>query len=101
MVIHTVFINVKRVTHGPGPMFASKKKSLKVGGRQRKRKIICSSSRKRPIKLSPEYLYRLSPQSQSGSKRINGEVMFFFSVGEAATSKWTHGEVAVFGSLCA
>ena len=22
----------------------------------------------------------------------------FFSVGEAATSKWTHGEVAVFGS---
>ena len=24
--------------------------------------------------------------------------MFFFSVGEAATSKWTHGEVAVFGS---
>ena len=24
--------------------------------------------------------------------------MFFFSVGEAATSKWTHEEVAVFGS---
>ena len=24
--------------------------------------------------------------------------MFFFSVGEAATSKWTHGEVAVFSS---
>ena len=24
--------------------------------------------------------------------------MFFFSVGEAATSKWTHGEVATFGS---
>ena len=24
--------------------------------------------------------------------------MIFFSVGEAATSKWTHGEVAVFGS---
>ena len=24
--------------------------------------------------------------------------MFFLSVGEAATSKWTHGEVAVFGS---
>ena len=88
MVIHTVFINVKGVTHGPGPMFASKKKkSLKVGGRQRKRKIICSSSRKRPIKLSPEYLYRLSPQSQSGLKRIHGEVMFFFSVGEAPTSK--------------
>ena len=24
--------------------------------------------------------------------------MFFFSVGEAATLKWTHGEVANFGS---
>ena len=23
----------------------------------------------------------------------------FFSVGDAATSKWTHGEVAVFGSI--
>ena len=50
------------------------------------------------MKLSPEYLDRLSPQSKSGSKWIHGEVMFFFSVGEVATSKWTHGEVAVFGS---
>ena len=57
-----------------------------------------SSKKKKPIKLSPEYLDRLSPQSQSGSKRIHGEVMFFFSVGEAATSKWTYGEMAVFGS---
>ena len=28
--------------------------------------------------LSPEYLDRLSPQSQSGLKRIHGEVMCFF-----------------------
>ena len=38
----------------------------------------------------------LSPQSQSGSKWIHGEVMCF--EGEVTTSKWTHGEVAVFGS---
>ena len=36
---------------------------------------------------------------QSGSKWIHEEVMFFFSVGETATSKWTHGEVTVFGSV--
>ena len=50
------------------------------------------------MELSPKYLDRLSPQSQSGSKWIHGEVMFILSVGEVATSKWTHGEVAVFGS---
>ena len=56
-----------------------------------------SSKKKRPIKSSSEYLNRLSPQSQCSSKRIHGEVIFF-SVGEAATSRWTHGEMAVFGS---
>ena len=49
------------------------------------------------MKISPEYLDRLSPQSQGGQKWIHGEVIFF-TIGEAATSKWTHGEVAVFGS---
>ena len=38
------------------------------------------------MELSPKYLDRLSPQSQSGSKWIHREVMFLLSVDEVATS---------------
>ena len=60
----------------------------RVGGRQRKR----GRSNYLPS-IWIDYLHNLEV-AQNGYM----EKWCFFSIGEAATSKWTHGEVAVFGS---
>ena len=62
--------------------------SLKVGGRQRKR----GRSSYLPS-IWTDYLTNLKVAHNGDMEK-----WCFFSVGEAATSKWTHGEVAVFGS---
>ena len=92
-------MNVKGVTHGPGPMFASKR--LKTDPR----KMPFKSAWKLSVvqaKVADEIISRVFESIISTiSKRLKMDTPrsdVFFSVGEAATSKWTHGEVAVFGS---
>ena len=92
-------MNVKGVTHGPGPMFASKR--LKTGPEKMPFKSVWKLSVVQ-AKVADEIISRVFGLIISTiSKRVKMDTWrsdVFFSVGEAASLKWTHGEVTVFGS---
>ena len=92
-------MNVKGVTLGLGPMFASKR--LKTEPEKMPFKSVWKLSVVQ-AKVADESISRVfEPIISTISKRLKMDTWrsdVFFSVGEAATSKWTHGELAVFGS---